>query len=182
MSISTKKGDDGTTGLMYNRRVSKDHPRLEAYGTCDELNVAMGLAKAHLLNSKSSFAPWICEQLLTIQKTFILLMGELATLPDDRERYQKNHRFINEGDEQFLTKLVDELESQNISFDGWATPGANLPSAALDQARVTCRRAERKVFALGEEIRALNPNILKYLNRLSDLLWLLARKVETEVN
>jgi len=180
MSIATKKGDDGTTGLMYNRRVSKDHPRIEAYGTCDELNVAIGLAKAHLAEVTSPSSTWIRNHLHEIQKNLVLLMGELATLPEDLERYRKNKQLLTQDNVDHLTKLVDELEAQKISFDGWATPGANLSSAALDHARSTCRRAERRVFCLGEDVRNANPNILKYLNRLSDLLWLMARKAEPE--
>jgi cob(I)alamin adenosyltransferase len=178
MSISTKKGDDGTTGLMFNRRVSKNHPRIEAYGSCDELNVAVGLAKAHLIQSKSPSSIWIRDHLHGIQKELVYLMGELAVLPEDRARYQK--RLINDQDVEALTKLVNELEAQKISFDGWATPGANLPSAALDLARVACRKAERRVFSLGEDVQKTNPHILRYLNRLSDLLWLMARKSETD--
>src|SRR5215831_3164558 len=83
MSIITKTGDDGTTGLMYNRRVPKCHPRVEAYGAVDELNAALGMARAR---SADEFPQ---ESLLAIQKDLVILMGELATLPEDMERYRK---------------------------------------------------------------------------------------------
>jgi cob(I)alamin adenosyltransferase len=184
MSIATKTGDDGSTGLLFNRRVAKNDPRVEAYGSCDELNAAIGLAKAHLGElSKNESISWMYENLHQIQKKLIDLMGELATLPSDRDRYQKaGHHFITAQDVDVLTGLVDKIEAQNVKFDGWATPGKTLASAALDVARTTCRRAERRVFALGDEARALNPEVLRFLNRLSDLLWLMARKVETDQN
>ena len=177
MSIATKTGDAGTTGLMFNRRVSKSHPRVEAYGAVDELNTALGLARATAGNK------FISENLLLIQKDLVLLMGELATLVEDLERYTKAGFSIVSSE---LTKKLDELvrkiESQNVSFKGWATPGANLNSAALDVARTTCRRAERRVCALQESNQLQNPEIIIYLNRLSDTLWLLARWVETKLD
>ncbi len=180
MSIATKTGDDGTTGLLFNRRVPKDHPRVEAYGACDELNAAIGVAKS-LLKTSVPNENWIKIHLHDIQKTLVVLMGELAVLPGDRERYVKaGHRWIVSEEVEQLTQLVNEIESQHMKFDGWATPGAVPTSAALDMARVTCRRAERRVYTLGEEVRKLHPFILRYLNRLSDLLWLMARKIETE--
>src|SRR5688572_8223137 len=138
MSITTRTGDLGTTGLMYNRRVSKCHPRVEAYGTVDELNAALGLARA---TSEDDF---LRENLLVIQKDLVTVMGELATQVEDLERYVKDGFSIVTGElTAKLDKLVKEIESQNISFKGWATPGATLNSGALDVARTVCRRAER---------------------------------------
>lgn len=180
MSIATKKGDDGSTGLMFNRRVTKNHPRVEAYGSCDELNVALGNAKALLKSShpNGTGTDPLIQQIHDLQITLVVLMGELAVLPEDRERYEKTKRFINRDDVARLTSWVDRLESENISFDGWATPGENTISVAFDQARVICRRAERRVYALGDEVRDTNPEVIRFLNRLSDVLWLLARKTE----
>ena len=108
MSIATKTGDDGTTGLLFNRRVPKNHPRVEAYGACDELTAALGLARASL-----GPASPLAKQILKIQETLIPLMGELATLPGDRARYVKaGHRFIADPDVQNLTVLVDEIERE----------------------------------------------------------------------
>lgn len=173
MSIATRTGDGGTTGLMYNRRVSKAHPRVEAYGTVDELNAALGLARA------ASTDPFILECLPVIQKDLVTLMGELATSVDDLPRYLKDGFALVTAD---LTKKLDqwvkEVEAQSISFHGWATPGANAAAAGLDVARTVCRRAERRVCALHEQDQLRNDEILVYLNRLADLLWLLARWAE----
>ncbi|MBA4147797.1 MAG: cob(I)yrinic acid a,c-diamide adenosyltransferase [Verrucomicrobia bacterium] len=174
MSIVTKKGDTGTTGLMYNRRVSKCHPRVEAYGTVDELNAALGMARATAQND------FLRENLLIIQKDLVTVMGELATQVEDLERYVKGgYSIVTSELTAKLDKLVQEVESQNISFKGWATPGATLNSGALDVARTVCRRAERHTCALQESQQLNNPEIIIYLNRLSDTLWLLARWVET---
>ncbi len=180
MSIATKTGDAGATGLLFNRRVPKDHPRVEAYGTCDELNAALGMAKALLSRSGVKDASQLRVQLEEIQRDLVVLMGELATLEGDKERYLgKGHRFIHDTDVDRLTAWVHAIEKEKIQFEGWATPGACVESAALDVARVVCRRAERRVVALGKEARDSNPALIRYLNRLGDLLWLLARKVET---
>jgi cob(I)alamin adenosyltransferase len=109
-------------------------------------------------------------------------MGELATEATDLERYvQGGFQLVTEAMTERLDRLVVEVESQNVSFKGWAKPGASLHSAALDVARTTCRRAERRVCALLEAGELRNTEILVYLNRLSDSLWLLARWVETRM-
>lgn len=175
MSIATKTGDNGTTGLMYNRRVSKCHPRVEAYGTVDELNAALGLARA------SAQQAFVADNLLVIQKDLVTLMGELATGTDDLPRYAKDgFTLVSAELTAKLNKLVAEIEAQSVTFKGWATPGATLNSAALDVARTVCRRAERRVCALHEVGQLHNPEIIIYLNRLADLLWLFARWVETK--
>jgi len=174
MSIATRTGDDGTTGLMYNRRVSKCHPRVAAYGYVDELNAALGMARA------TAEAPFVRDTVFAVQQALVILMGELATLPEDRERYVKDgFKLVVPEMTAAIDAVVKEIESQKVSFRGWATPGATLNSAALDVARTTCRRAERAVCGLGEAGQMPNPEILVYLNRLSDALWLLARWVET---
>jgi cob(I)alamin adenosyltransferase len=176
MSIATKTGDNGTTGLMYNRRVSKSHSRVEAYGSVDELNAALGVARA------AAEHDFVRDHLLAIQKDLVILMGELATLPEDLPRYVKDGFKLFTADMTAkLDALVKEIEAQQISFKDWATPGATLNSAALDVARTTCRRAERRCCALHEANQLNNPEIIIYLNRLSDALWLLARWVETQV-
>ena len=174
MSIATKTGDTGSTGLMYNRRVSKCHPRVEAYGTVDELNAAIGLARATAQHK------FVSEYLFFIQKDLVLLMGELATQVEDLPRYARDGFTIVSSELTVkLDKMISEIEGQKVSFKGWATPGTNLNSAALDVARTTCRRSERRVCALQESNQLQNPEIVIYLNRLSDALWLLARWVET---
>ena len=174
MSIATKSGDAGTTALMFNRRVSKSHPRVEAYGCVDELNAAMGLARA------TAEEPSVRENLMTIQKDLVTLMAELATHKDDMERFIRSGLARVTADTTAkLDRFVQELESKNIRFQGWATPGATLHAAALDMARTICRRAERRVCALQNDDELRNPEIIPYLNRLSDLLWLLARSAES---
>jgi cob(I)alamin adenosyltransferase len=177
MSIATKTGDSGTTALMYGRRVPKNHTRVEACGAVDELNAALGMARATATDD------FVIRNLLVIQKDLIPLMGELGVLPEDLQRYVKDGYLpVTPAMTAKLDALVKEIESQNISFKGWATPGATLHSAALDVARTVCRRAERRVCALKESGSPVNPEIVIYLNRLSDLLWLFARRVETKLD
>lgn len=160
---------------MYNRRVSKCHPRVGAYGAVDELNAAIGLARA------TAPEKFVGENLELIQKDLVALMGELATLPEDLERYVKDgYAVLKVEMTAKLEGLVKEIEAQKISYKGWATPGGNVNSAALDVARTVCRRAEREVCALKENGQLANDEILIYLNRLSDLLWLFARWSESQ--
>jgi cob(I)alamin adenosyltransferase len=173
MSIVTKTGDQGTTGLMYNRRVSKCHPRVEAYGAVDEINAAIGMARA------TAEADFVRNNLLAIQKDLVILMGELATLPEDLTRYVKDgFSLVTREMTGQLEKVVKEIEAQKIAYKGWATPGATVHSGALDVARTVCRRAERRVCVLQEAEQLHNAEIIIYLNRLSDLLWLFARWAE----
>lgn len=175
MSIATKTGDSGATGLMYNRRVSKCHPRVEAYGTVDELNAALGLARATAAHA------FVAECLLPIQRDLVILMGELATAVEDLPRYVMDEfQVVTPELTAKIDAIVREVEARHVSFTGWATPGDNLNSAALDVARTVCRRAERHVVKLHEEKQLKNPEIIIYLNRLADALWLLARWVETQ--
>lgn len=176
MSIATKTGDQGTTGLMYNRRVSKTHPRVEAYGSVDELNAALGMARA------TTDSDFVRENLFAIQKDLVTLMGELATGADDLARYAKDgYSLVSPAMTAKLDALVRGIEAQKVIFRGWATPGASVHAAALDVARTTCRRAERRVCALHETGELRNAEIIVYLNRLADLLWLFARWVETRL-
>ncbi|MGD0614265.1 MAG: cob(I)yrinic acid a,c-diamide adenosyltransferase [Verrucomicrobiota bacterium] len=174
MSIVTKTGDKGTTALMYGRRVMKCHPQVEACGAVDELNSALGFARATAGSASAR------ENILAIQKELVNLMGELAVASEDLERYIKDGYSSVTPDMTFrLERQVFELEAGHDFFAGWAMPGANVHSAALDAARSVCRRAERSVAALQQDGQLRNAEVLIYLNRLSDLLWLLARKAET---
>ena|SRR5215469_17809111 len=173
MSIVTKTGDQGTTALMYGRRVPKNHPRVEAYGAVDELNAALGLARA---TAEDDF---VRENLLRIQNELVVPMGELATAPEDLARYLKDGFTQLAADKTAkLEEIIKQIEPK-ISLKDWAMPGATLHGAALDSARVACRRAERRVCSLQDGGELGNDEIIVYLNRLSDLLWLLARFVET---
>lgn len=173
MSIVTKTGDKGATALMYGRRVMKCHPRVEACGAVDELNSALGLARA---TARDDF---VRDYLLPIQKDLVVLMGELAVVAEDLERYVKDgHALVTPEMTSRLEKWIGEIEAGNVHFKGWAMPGVNLHSTALDLARTVCRRAERRVCALQQDGQLRNGEIIIYLNRLADWLWLMARRAE----
>jgi cob(I)alamin adenosyltransferase len=172
MSIVTKTGDRGTTALMYGRRVPKNHPRVEACGAVDELNAALGMARA------TAEHEFVRENVLRIQNELVVLMGELATVPEDLSRYLKDgFSQLSSDKTAMLEDTVAQIEPQ-ISLKDWAMPGATINGAALDIARVACRRAERHVCSLQVAGELGNGEIIVYLNRLADLLWLLARWVE----
>jgi len=155
---------------MYGRRLSKADPRVDAYGCVDELTAALGLAR--------SIAPdkFISDQIVAAQKDLIVVMGELATAPGDRERYVKDgFQLTTAAMVDRISAVIFDLEKDKTLYPkDWVIPGKNLTSAALDLARTTCRRAERRVAAATDT----NPEILRYLNRLSDLCWILARYAE----
>jgi len=170
MSIVTKTGDQGETSLMYGRRVTKNDPRVEAYASVDELTAALGLVRA-ICDDK-----FVAEQIFAAQKELINVMGELATLPEDRQRYVKDGFKVTDATmvDRVTAVIVDLEKDKSLYPKDWVIPGATPHSAALDFARVTCRRAERQVATLKDP----NPEILRYLNRLSDWCWLLARYTE----
>src|ERR1051325_3886310 len=173
MSIVTKTGDQGTTALMYGHRVPKQHPRVEACGDVDELNSALGLARAEAAD------PLVRDELLPIQKDLVALMGELAVQPADLERYTRDgFALLTPESTAKLDRLVKQREGQGIVGSCWVMPGENRAAASLDLARSVCRRAERRVCALQTAGELRNGEIIVYLNRLSDLLWLLARRAE----
>ena len=175
MSIATKTGDDGTTALMYGRRVPKSHPRIEACGAVDELNAAIGLAR---VSAKHDF---VRGNLLAIQKDLVVLMGETGVATEDLPRYVKDgYPVVTPEMTAKLDALVRAVEAQKINFKGWATPGETMNAATLDAARTVCRRAERRVCALKESGELQNAGIMIYLNRLGDLLWLFARREEAQ--
>jgi cob(I)alamin adenosyltransferase len=173
MSIVTKHGDRGQTALMYNRPVPKSDVRVEAYGAVDELNAAIGLARATATSDP------LRERLGAAQKELVVLMGELATTVEDLPRYLKDgYSVVTPPMTAALERWIGEIEAGKVSDKGWAMPGANMGAATLDLARTICRRAERRVCALQEAGQLSNREIVVYLNRLSDLLWLLARCAE----
>jgi cob(I)alamin adenosyltransferase len=178
VSIATKTGDQGQTSLMYGRRVPKTDGRVDAYGSVDELNSALGLARA------SATDGFLKEQILAIQKELVIVMGELATAAEDSARYQKDgFKLTSAAMTDRLTGVVDDLEKNHLGkFKDWAVPGKTLNAAALDLARTTCRRAERRVAALMATDPKFNREILRYLNRLSDVCWLLARVAEQQAS
>jgi cob(I)alamin adenosyltransferase len=174
MSIATKTGDEGETSLMYGRRVPKTDARVDAYGSVDEVNSALGLARA------SAHDSFVADQILAIQKELVIVMGELATASEDMDRYVKDgFQLTTAAMTDRLTAAVNDLEKNRLGkFKDWAVPGKTLNAAALDLARTTCRRAERGVAALMAADPKFNREIVRYLNRLSDLCWLLGRVAE----
>ena len=174
MKIYTKTGDKGTTALFGGTRVPKHHIRIESYGTVDELNAALGFVRA------TASDPWVNQTVETVQHNLVGLMGELAVDDQDHNKYEESE-YDRVTPEQLahLDGIVARLEGEKIRFEGWSTPGSSLHSAALDLARTTCRRSERKIWHLIESGHHVNRLSLKYLTRLSDILWLLARKDET---
>jgi cob(I)alamin adenosyltransferase len=174
MSITTRRGDTGDTDLLFGCRVQKDYPRIEAIGCVDELNAALGLVR---LTAQHEITQRETPQ---VQQTLIALMGELATPVGQEERYAETHpQRITQETVAHLDALVQELETAGaLKFKGWALPGegGSLSGAHCDVARTVCRRAERMVVALHGTPEAVpNPEIVRYLNRLSDVLWLMAR-------
>ena len=172
-SIATRTGDDGTTSLLYGQRVPKDHPQIEAVGSLDELNAALGFAKA------TCPTPAHRTALEAVQKDLVNLMGEVACAEADAPRYHAS-KFskLTEEDLVRIDAAVTAIEAHDVKFDGWATPGANLHAAALELARTAGRRAERRLVGLPGHGRTVRPLLSRYINRVSDLLWLFARQAE----
>lgn len=159
---------------MYGRRLSKADPRVEAYGCVDELTAALGLARSIATDD------FISDQILAVQRDLIIVMGELATAPSDYERYVKDgfHLTTPEMVDRITSVVFDLEKDKSLYPKDWVLPGATPVSAALDFARTTCRRAERHLTAFLAGEKDFNPDILRYLNRLSDLCWILARYAE----
>lgn len=173
MSIATRRGDDATTSLLHGQRVPKDHPQVEAVGAFDELNVEVGAARLH------SGDEAVRGLLKAVQGSLVALMGEVACAQADAARHASSRfAILGEADLRLLDDTLARLESRGIRLDGWATPGANPASLAFDRARVAARRAERRLAALPAHGRSVRPLLLQWTNRLSDVLWLLAREAE----
>ena len=162
--IYTRTGDDGTTGLADGSRRSKSDLRLESYGTVDELNSTVGLA----VRAASGVHPEISRLLESIQHDLFDLGADLAT-PGTEEGLR-----ITAGQVSALEKSIDHINADLPALESFVLPGGNEPACWLHLARTVCRRAERLAVALaGTE--ELNPEVIKYLNRLSDLLFVLSR-------
>lgn len=160
---------------MFGRRVAKSHPRIIALGEVDELNAVLGIVLTHCSDQSE-----IKERTIYIQNDLIVLMGEIGTLPEDLSRYEeKGFDRFGIGHLEKINQWISIIEAKDIKIEGWALPGSSglQLSASLDHARAVCRRAERECTEL---INELDTSILSYLNRLSDLLWLMAR--ESDLN
>jgi cob(I)alamin adenosyltransferase len=170
MSIATARGDGGQTGLAGGIRVSKADIRVETYGNVDELNTFLGFARS--ICSNAEIAAWT----ETIQRTLFRLGSALATPPESK----KAPPVISAEDVEMLTGIVHKIESMEGVLGDWSLPGAHTESAAYEMARTVCRRAERGVVRFIEEGNEVKPEILAYLNRLSDLIWLFGRLIERD--
>jgi cob(I)alamin adenosyltransferase len=168
MSIATKRGDGGQTGLAGGIRVSKADLRVESYGTVDELNTFLGFARSICQNAE------IKEWTETIQRTLFRLGSALATPPESK----KTPPVISREDVAMLTDLVHRIEATEGILSDWSLPGAHPESAAFEVARTVCRRAERNAVRFVENGGAIKPEIIAYLNRLSDVIWLFGRLIE----
>ncbi|MDD5349080.1 MAG: cob(I)yrinic acid a,c-diamide adenosyltransferase [Chthoniobacteraceae bacterium] len=179
MSIATQTGDQGDTSLLFGKRVPKTDPHIRANGAVDELSARLGLARASLKGTPGD--PFITGGIFAIQKELVTVMGQIAVAPGDHERHAAQFPVVTPAMTDALTGLVHDLEQNHkIEFHRWATPGDCMGCAAIDLARTACRSAERDIIALRETDPDLSAEIPRYLNRLSDLLWLWARWVETK--
>jgi cob(I)alamin adenosyltransferase len=168
MSIATTRGDGGQTGLAGGIRISKADLRVEAYGSVDELNTVLGFARSICTNKD------IHDWTEGIQRTLFRLGSALATPPASK----KVPPVISSEDVEDLTKLVHQIEATEGILSDWSIPGAHTESAAYEMARTVCRRAERNAVRLAASGVEFKPEILSYLNRLSDVIWLFGRLIE----
>jgi cob(I)alamin adenosyltransferase len=163
--IYTKTGDDGTTGLLFGGRIPKDDLLTEAYGTTDEAVAALGLARAATSSER------MAADVLALQRELFVVGADLATNPHERDKLQPELSLVTEAMVRRLEQRIDDLVEERPLPEVFIVPGANAASAALDVARTIVRRGE----ALEHAQREVNPEVRRYLNRLSDLLFVLAR-------
>ena len=175
-SVTTKKGDSGYTDMLYGDRVSKADDIIEACGILDEVVAQTGLARA------ASDDDWIKERLLQIQNKLFSVGAELATTAEMRARLNQKFVTIEPTDvEQLETEIIDYIEQRIDLGNSFIIPGNSQASAMIDMAKTVVRRLERYVVKLETTGKVHNPNIIKYLNRLSDAMFLLARYQDREL-
>ncbi len=169
LKIYTKGGDRGQTSLYDNTRVFKDSIRVECYGTIDELNCTLGFAKNFVDDEN------VIDNINIIQKELFYVAGELATMEKD-----KLINRIEENDVLKLERLIDYYISKSDNTPKFIIPGSSKASGALHISRTVCRRAERRIITLHKE-EEVNPFLIKYVNRLSDLIYAMARFLEEKI-
>jgi cob(I)alamin adenosyltransferase len=169
MSIATKHGDGGDTGLIGGARVSKADVRVEAYGTVDELGAAMGFARSICEDAE------VRELTKAIQRELFTVAGAIASPSGGQE---SETTYVTPEMVEMLTVHVNRIEATEGILSDWSLPGEHAAAAAYDLARTICRRAERAIVRLSETGVEINPHVVPYLNRLSDLLWLFGRLLE----
>jgi cob(I)alamin adenosyltransferase len=179
MRIYTKKGDTGTTGLLFGGdRVSKSGLRTEAYGTTDEAVSALGLARAAIGDITDRTEARLAPLIVRLQRELFVVGAELATHADRRERLADGTTRVTAEMVAALEREIDELELLVEQPKEFVLPGESLTGAALDLARTTVRRAERRSVALAEDGGLPDSQVLAYLNRLADLLFVMARAAD----
>jgi cob(I)alamin adenosyltransferase len=183
-AVATRRGDDGSTGLLFGgERISKDDLRTETYGTIDETVAALGMARAQLgvksrLGALSPGFGDLPSVILRLQRELFVAAAELATNPDAWDRLVDGTSRVSADMVAGLDGLLHDVEAHIVMPTEFVVPGETPTSAALEVARTTLRRAERRAVTLGREGLIPGPHLLPYLNRLSDLLWVLARAAE----
>ncbi|MBX9838187.1 cob(I)yrinic acid a,c-diamide adenosyltransferase [Silvanigrella sp.] len=178
VKVYTKTGDKGTTGLADGSRISKDDLRIEAYGTVDELNSIIGICRQNILNIPNKEQELFDTWLFAIQNDLFNLGADLATPLSSR---WEKMIVINEFDIKQLEKIIDHCQNLLEPLHEFVLPGGTLLNSYLHLARTICRRSERLIVSLSKE-KEINPHIIPYINRLSDLLFVLSRWVQKLVN
>lgn len=171
-SIATRAGDGGETGLLYGGRVPKDDPHTEAYGSLDEAISALGMARAQEPDAARA------ARLLAIQRELFTVGAELATGPGERAKLERHFPTVTAAMVEALDAQLADLEAGVPLPPAFVIPGGTVLAAAIDLARTLVRRAERRTVTLERAGALENPEVLRYLNRLSDLLFMLAREAE----
>jgi cob(I)alamin adenosyltransferase len=172
MKIYTKTGDDGTTGLLYGGRVQKDDAATDAYGTSDEAVAALGIARARIAEPK------LAELILRIQRELFVVGAELATAPENRSKLKPETSLVTAEMVGALETVIDEYTAKFEMPEEFVVPGETETSAAIDLARAIVRRCERLAVGMARDGRLDGSEVVRYLNRLSDLLFVLARYEE----
>ena len=175
MKIYTKKGDKGSTRLLYGDTVSKDNLAPEAYGSVDELVASLGIIRAE--KDLPSLTQGI---ILQIQRELFIVGAELATSKENRGKLESGKTLVEDSMIKNLEAKIDTLEEKNGIPEFFVVPGENPISAKIDWSRVVSRRAERKCVTWQNAYEIKDSKVIMYLNRLSDYLWMLARDFEKE--
>jgi len=166
VKIYTRKGDDGTTGLLFGGRVRKDDPAPEAYGAVDEAQAALGVARAETGEGSE-----LDRLLVRLERDLWVVMAELATAPENRGKLDPGVSLVTADMVGGLEPIIDDLTKRFDAPSGFVVPGQNRLSALLDMARTAVRKAERRALMAAAD----GSHVVPYLNRLSDLLWTMAR-------
>lgn len=170
MSIATRTGDGGQTGLLYGGRVSKDDLRCEAYGMVDEVVSALGMVRA--------LEPTLNERIMEIQRDLFVVGAEMATASDSIHLLEKHFSRVSQEMVDKVDAWLAQLEEAVVLPDGFVLPGGNVGAAAVDVARSRLRTAERRAVTVAHQDPAASPLLVHYMNRLSDYLFMLARSLE----